>query len=47
MRTYKVIKDGKTYGFIFGEDKNHAVANAKLSIGYWVNHSHLKPVKYK
>tara|TARA_R110000751_G_scaffold7210_4_gene29829 strand:- start:4800 stop:4940 length:141 start_codon:yes stop_codon:yes gene_type:complete len=46
MRTYKVIKDGKTYGYIFGEDINDAVAKAKWTMP-WVNHSHLKQVKYK
>lgn len=46
MKTFKVIKDGKYYGHVSGGDIHEAVASAKLSIGYWVTHSHLIIVKY-
>jgi len=47
MKMYHVIKENKSYGYIFGEDVNHAVSMAKMSIGYWVKHEHLTQIKYR
>jgi len=46
MQTFNIIKDGKSYGYVFGEDINDAVSKAKWTLP-WVTHKHLRRVQYR